>query len=44
MTVRRAIPSQPASASKWIWQLLAYTLLDTTDAYRVARAGIYLAR
>ncbi|MHA6631910.1 hypothetical protein ACU61A_41315 [Pseudonocardia sichuanensis] len=29
---------------RWLWQLLGYAWLDTTDRYRIRAAGLYLAR
>lgn len=34
----------PDRVARWLWQLLAYTWLDTTDRYRIRAAGLYLAR
>ncbi|MFE2755670.1 hypothetical protein ACFXGA_27085 [Actinosynnema sp. NPDC059335] len=41
-TVVRA--DDPAKTSRWLWQLLAYAWLDTTDRYRIGVVGLYLAR
>lgn len=41
-TVVRA--DDPAKVGRWLWQLLAYTWLDTTDRYRIRVVGLYLAR
>jgi hypothetical protein len=41
-TVVRA--DEPDRVARWLWQLAAYTWLDTTDRYRVRAVGLYLAR
>lgn len=35
---------QPERTARWLWQLLAYAWLDTTDRYRIRTVGLYLAR
>ncbi|WP_224404205.1 hypothetical protein [Pseudonocardia sp. ICBG1034] len=41
-TVLRA--DQPARIARWLWQLLGYVWLDTSDRWQIRRAALYLAR
>ncbi|MFC4951010.1 hypothetical protein [Pseudonocardia sp. GCM10023141] len=36
--------SDPDRVGRWLWRLLSYAWLDTTDQYRIRAAGLYLAR
>ncbi|WP_144312116.1 hypothetical protein [Actinopolyspora erythraea] len=35
---------KPERTARWLWQLLAYAWLDTTDTYRIRSVGLYFAR
>ena len=34
----------PDRVRRWLWQLLGYAWLDSTDRYRIRAVGLYLAR